>query len=199
MEIVYILINEAFPEYVKIGKTTDLKNRMKQLDTTGVPLPFECYYAVEVPTSLNIEKLLHQAFDAVRVRESREFFEILPESAKAALKISGGRDVTPIEDVVETADDKRALDKARKQRESFKFSLLNISPGTTLTFSKDPNITCTVLDDKFVEFRGEKTSLTASALTIIHELGYDWTKISGPAFWQYNGKGLYDLRLELDV
>jgi hypothetical protein len=30
-------------------------------------------------------------------------------------------------------------------------------------------------------------------------MGYTWSKISGPAFWQYNGKGLYDMRLELDV
>jgi len=199
MVIVYILINEAFPKYVKIGKTENLKNRMKQLDTTGVPLPFECYYAVEVLNSSDIEKHLHHAFDTFRVRGSREFFEMLPENAKAALMISNGRDVTPNEDVVETEADQRALDKARKQRESFKFSLLNIPPGTILKFSKDPNETCKVLDDKFVEFRGKQTSLSASALTIIRELGYDWIKVSGPAFWQYKGKGLYDLRLECDV
>ena len=82
MEIVYILTNSAFPDYVKIGRTTDLKARIKQLDTTGVPLPFECYYAVEVVNSSKIEKLLHEAFDGVRVRQSREFFEILPETGE---------------------------------------------------------------------------------------------------------------------
>jgi hypothetical protein len=199
MEVVYILTNAAFPEYVKIGRTTDLKVRMKQLDTSGVPLPFECYYAVEVLDSTRIERLLHEAFDAVRVRASREFFEILPESAKSALAISGGKEVTPEGYVVETQDDKRALEKAHKQRESFKFSLLNIAPDTVLTFAKDSSITCRVIDDKYVDFRGEQMSLTASALIVIHELGYDWTKISGPAFWQYNGKSLYDMRLEQDV
>jgi hypothetical protein len=199
MEIVYILTNSAFPDYVKIGRTTDLKARIKQLDTTGVPLPFECYYAVEVVDSSIIEKLLHEAFDGVRVRQSREFFEILPERAKSALRISGGREVTPTDVIVETQDDRRALEKAHNQRERFRFSLLNIPPGTVLTFAKDSSITCKVIDDKFVEFRGETYSLSASALIVINELGYDWTKISGPAFWQYNGKGLYDLRLELDV
>lgn len=199
MEIVYILTNQAFPDYVKIGRTRNLKNRLQQLDSTSVPLPFECYYAVEVKDSKKIEKLLHEAFSANRVRKNREFFEVLPERVKSALQISGGKNVTPSEDIVETADDQAALNKARKQRESFKFSLLNIEPGTILTFAKDSEITCKVIDDKFVKFEGEKMSLTASALKVIHSMGYTWSKISGPAYWEYKGKGLYDLRLEFDV
>ena len=36
--IVYILINEAMPGYTKIGKTlSTVKQRMKDLDSTGVP------------------------------------------------------------------------------------------------------------------------------------------------------------------
>jgi len=199
MDIVYILTNPALTGYVKIGITTNLTERLKQLDNTSIPLPFECYYAVEVPNGQEVEKLLHEAFDSMRIRKNREFFEILPESAKSALKIANGKDVTPGEDIVETADDKRALDKAKALRERFKFSLLNIEPGTILTFAKDPNITCEVVDDRLVNFRGEDMSLTASALIIIKELGYNWTQISGPSFWQYKGKGLYDLRLESDV
>lgn len=199
MDIVYILTNPAFPDYVKIGITDDLNGRLKLLDNTSLPLPFECYYAAEVPNGSRVEKLLHEAFDAVRVRKNREFFEILPENAKSALLIANGREITPREDVVETADDKRALEKAKSMRERFKFSLLNIEPGTILTFAKDPEITCEVVDDRLIRFRGEEMSLTASALIIIKEMGFDWTKISGPAYWQYKGKGLYDLRLEYEV
>ena len=37
------------PEYVKIGFTHgDVKERLKQLDRTGTPLPFEVYYAATV-------------------------------------------------------------------------------------------------------------------------------------------------------
>src|SRR3989344_71986 len=48
-QIVYILKNESMPEYVKIGFTHgDVKERLKQLDRTGVTLPFEVYYAATV-------------------------------------------------------------------------------------------------------------------------------------------------------
>ena len=48
-EIVYILTNEAMPDMVKIGITsTTVEERMKSLQSTGVPLPFTCYYAAEV-------------------------------------------------------------------------------------------------------------------------------------------------------
>ena len=52
-EIVYILTNEAMPGYVKIGMTNNsLLERMKQLDRTNIPLPFECYYACEVENAI---------------------------------------------------------------------------------------------------------------------------------------------------
>lgn len=42
--IVYVLTNEAMPEYVKIGFTHgSVQERIRQLDRTGVPLPFEIY------------------------------------------------------------------------------------------------------------------------------------------------------------
>lgn len=199
LEIVYILTNPAFPDYVKIGKTSNLKKRLMSLDNTSMPLPFECYYAVKVEDSSKVERLLHQSFDKYRVRKNREFFELLPENAKSALQLADGKEVTPDYDIVETKDDQRALNKARSQRERFKFSLLNIDPGVVLTFAKDIDITCEVIDDKMVRFRGEVMSLTASALIVINEMGYDWSKISGPAYWQHNGVSLYDLRLKYDV
>jgi hypothetical protein len=199
MDIVYILTNPAFPDYIKIGRTSNLKQRLISLDNTSMPLPYECYYAVQVDNASKVEKLLHQSFDKYRVRKNREFFELLPENAKSALQLANGKEVTPDHDIVETKDDQRALDKARSQRERFKFSLLNIAPGTLLTFAKDVEITCEVIDDRLVRFRGEEMSLTASALIVINEMGYEWSKISGPAYWQYNEVSLYELRLKYDV
>lgn len=45
--IVYILSNEAMPGLLKIGLTTrkDLSARLRELYTTGVPVPFRCEYA----------------------------------------------------------------------------------------------------------------------------------------------------------
>ena len=199
MDIVYILTNPAFPDYIKIGRTSNLKQRLISLDNTSMPLPYECYYAAQVDNASKVEKLLHQSFDKYRVRKNREFFELLPENAKSALQLANGKEVTPDHDIVETQDDQRALNKARSQRERFKFSILNIAPETLLTFAKDVEITCQVIDDRLVRFRGEEMSLTASALIVIHEMGFEWSKISGPAYWQYNGVSLYDLRLKYDV
>ncbi len=48
--IVYLLTNPVMPGLVKIGMTAqeDIDKRMKELYTTGVPVPFECQYACKV-------------------------------------------------------------------------------------------------------------------------------------------------------
>ena len=46
--IVYVLINEAMPGYVKIGRTSNVTQRLNNLDWTNIPLPFECFYAARV-------------------------------------------------------------------------------------------------------------------------------------------------------
>ena len=134
MSIVYVLTNESMSGIVKIGITDNLNRRVKELDVTSTPLPFECYYAVQVEEGQDrkIEKLLHDTFDQHRVRQNREFFYINAETAKSALKIvetMGGKDVTPKEDIVETPQDKQALDNAKKIRERFNFNMVNIYNG----------------------------------------------------------------------
>ena len=110
--IIYFLINEAMPGYTKIGKTENLKDRMRQLDSTGVPLPFECYYAAKVSDVEFVEAKIHDAFDDRRVRKRREFFRVDPERARSALELAALEEVTPKDDVVEDADDQAALNKA---------------------------------------------------------------------------------------
>ena len=62
MSFVYILINEAMPGYIKIGRTsTSVEQRMKELDKTSVPLPFQCYYAARVEDDQTLERTLHAA------------------------------------------------------------------------------------------------------------------------------------------
>ena len=46
--LVYVLSNPAMPWLVKIGQTTNkITSRMNELNTTGVPVPFECFTAWE--------------------------------------------------------------------------------------------------------------------------------------------------------
>ena len=198
-KIVYILTNESMPDTIKVGITDNLDRRVRELDNTSTPLPFECYYAVEVENASVIEKKIHEGLDDKRIRQNREFFNATPEQAKAILEIAevmGGKNVTPTEDIVETPQDKQALDTARKKRSKFNFGMVNIEPGTILEFVKDKTITCEVIDDSKIKFRGEVTSLSASANTVLHEMGYDWEQAHGPKFWTHQGKSLRDLRFE---
>jgi len=82
------------------------------------------------------------------------------------------------------------------KRKRFNFGMVNIVPGTLLEFVKDSSITCEVVDDTNVKFRGEVTSLSASANIILHEMGYNWEQAHGPLWWSYKGKSLRDLRYE---
>ena len=97
--IVYVLTNRAMPGIVKIGMTDrdDVKLRMAELYSTGVPLPFECAAALEVADqqASRVEDALHAAFGPHRINASREFFRIDPDQAEALLEILPGRDVTP--------------------------------------------------------------------------------------------------------
>lgn len=96
--IVYLLTNPVMPGLVKIGMTTqkEIEQRMKELYTTGVPLPFECQFACKVKKTdcAKIEKALHTAFGPQRINANREFFRIQVEQAKAILELFHHEDIT---------------------------------------------------------------------------------------------------------
>ena len=83
---VYILRNEAMPGYIKIGLTQqdDVQTRLRQLDNTSTPLPFECVYAARVPDCRRLEQTLHFVFGEKRTRLNREFFQTDPSPATRA-------------------------------------------------------------------------------------------------------------------
>ena len=199
MPIVYILTNQSMPDTIKIGITDNLERRVRELDNTSVALPFECYYAVEVKDASKIEKKIHEGLDDKRIRQNREFFNASPEQAKSILEIAevmGGKNVTPKNDIVETAQDKEALDRSRRVRKRFNFAMINIPPKTILEFAKDKTITCEVFDETQIKFRDKITSLSDAAFIILTEMGYDWTAVQGPRWWLYKGTSLSDLRDE---
>lgn len=189
-EIIYILINESMPGYVKIGKTNDLEQRIRSLDTTGVPLPFECFYACTVKDSAFVERQLLDAFLDHRVRSSREFFKVAPERAVAILKLVEIENVTPKKDFVESQEDQQALNQARTIRAVFNFNMVGIPVGAELVFSRDENIKAKVIDNRSIEFNGETTSLSSSAQKI---LGYNYG-IAGTDYWMYEGETLDERR-----
>ena len=209
MSIVYILTNKCMPNDVKIGRTDNLKQRIKSFNKTNVSESFECYYAVEVTAkaALAIEKAMHQGLDDYRTNKKREFFEITPEKAKSLLSIAevmGGKPVTPTTDIVKTPQDqdasnrRKATRKRKAPKKDFNFGMIGLDEGTVLQFKKNRNITCTVANDTQVNFRGERMPLSRSAGIVLKEMGRDWKSVQGPAYWCHNGKTLNDLRLAVE-
>ena len=72
--VVYVLSNPAMDGYIKIGKTTNLEQRLKSLDNTSTPLPFRCIFAIEVEDMDQVERLAHQTFKRDRVRSNQNPF-----------------------------------------------------------------------------------------------------------------------------
>ena len=196
MAIVYVLTNPAFEKYVKVGKTTNLDQRLRALDNTSVPLPFRCIFAVDVDDETRVERLLHQAFADHRTRSTREFFEIDPQRVIAALKLTGGKDVTPRNDIAEDEEAVEAFAKAtRKQRKTYRFSDAGLKIGDTLYFSNDNAITAQVVSEKKVLFEAGETSLSKSALVLLQREGYTWRSVNGWQYWMFENETIAE-RLE---
>ncbi len=66
------------------------------------------------------EKLLHDAFGDKRVRDNREFFEINPMRVILALKLAGGKQVTPADDI---AEDEAGVEAANRSTECKRASI----------------------------------------------------------------------------
>ena len=82
---VYILTNPSFREdWVKIGRTQNMEERLRTLDTTALPLPFKKYATLKTVKYQAAEKHVHhyiETFTNLRIRDKREFFNVKPEQA----------------------------------------------------------------------------------------------------------------------
>lgn len=94
-EIIYILENEAMPGFVKIGRTNrDVEQRVSELsNSTAVPFPFHCVYAATVEDAVLVERQIHMAFAAQRVR--KEFFRLPAHCVISVLELVAKEIVTP--------------------------------------------------------------------------------------------------------
>ena len=196
--IVYLLTNPSMPNIVKIGFTKNLKNRMRSLYSSSVPVPFECYFACTVKDMNFVEKQLHDGFDDFRVNPKREFFRIDPERVVSILKMVMIDDITPMEDVVEDEIDQRSLYNEKLIRGRFNFDMINVQIGSLLTFVKDPTITAIVVDQNKIKFEDQIHSLSSATLKVVHRMGYTWKQVSGPTYWMYEGETLTEMRSRME-
>ena len=199
-EIVYILTNPVFPDLVKIGRTTNLEERVRSLSSqTGVPVPFEVYYSCTVDDSKKVEKHLHDGFGDHRINPRREFFRINPERVLSILKLIEIEDVTPKDEFVENEDELVSLNNEKTRRSNFKFLSVGIPVGSILHFVRDEDVTVKVVDDRNVEFEGEVTSLTQSSRILLkRDHGWNSSSVTGPRYWVFENETLSERRLRLE-
>lgn len=192
-EIIYVFTNEAMPGLIKIGRTTtNIEQRMRELDTTGVPYSFQCFYAAIVPDGPKVEKSIHYIFGEHRCRTNREFFRADANRVKATIELVAIEDITPkIEDNI-SEEDQTLANSSRRQ--VFRFSLAKVPVGAEIEFIRDPSKKCRVLDDRNIEFEGQTTTLTGAASQILHSMGWQSGNVSGPLYWAFEGESLDERR-----
>jgi hypothetical protein len=91
---IYCLSNEAMPGLVKIGeihtegRTPD--DRIRELHTTGVPLPFNIEFAKKIANPADAEARIHAFIADKRVNTRREFFRTTPEYVRRLFDLIDG-------------------------------------------------------------------------------------------------------------
>ncbi len=196
-QIVYVLTNPAMPGIVKIGKTTQLEvgERMKQLYSTGVPVPFDCAFACKVKDASAVEKTLHFAFGMTRINPNREFFKLEPERVVAVLQLLKVDDITQqfekaLDSDVPSVDKQSSQALKRRMRPPMNFHELGIPNGSVLV-SKDGAHQCEIAGEKKVIFNAEVISLTSATRKILN-LPDDYPLQPSP-YWTFNGKTVKEI------
>ncbi len=88
------------------------------------------------------------------------------------------------------------IDAEHKERQSpFRFSMCSIQPGEVIEYCNNPEIKCTVIDDKTVDYLGQAYSLSALAQLLT---GNKYS-VAGPRYFKYKGEWLNDIRHRLGV
>lgn len=193
LQIVYVLTNPAMPGFVKIEKTKldDVKGRIDQLYTTGVPFPFEVAFAGKVTNADEVEKALHIAFAPQRVNPKREFFKIDPGQAIAILKLLHIEDASEQVSALPSsipADEVEAANRYKARRPNLNFREMGIPENSILQFVDGPQ-TVVVSGERTVTLEGEEMSLTGATRKIL-DLPYS---VQPSPWWTYNGRLLRDM------
>lgn len=196
---VYILKNESMPGLIKIGITDNTKERLRTLNNTSVPLPFEASYVCKVKKKdmKRIEDALHKAFAPDRVNPKREFFRTDEERVIPVLSLFSIENVTDEvvqelsdgTDPVERAALEREKAEAPRRRPTLNLYELGVGKDDHLLWKEDTKVFVTVASERKVVFKGELMSLTA-ATSRIKGLSYG---IQPTPFWLFNGRSLKEI------
>ena len=85
MGTVYVISNQSMPGLIKIGYTDgNIQDRLTQLQTTGVPTPFQVEILIQADSAFELEQSLHRVFSSYR--HGKEFFRVPVEEVAKAIK-----------------------------------------------------------------------------------------------------------------
>ena len=161
-EYVYLFTNPCMPEYVKVGRTNDIKQRLSSLyKETCLPLPFECYAHIVVkPNSkLNasiVEKNLHTIL-AKSLTKNKEFFKTTPDEVLEFFQC-----IVEMNKSLKLVMGDGSSNKKKGERTTFK--MLEIKQGEELVHKTKKDCKCIVQNDNnSVLYNGEETTLSAIA------------------------------------
>ena len=146
-----------------------------------------------------MEKKIHEIFGDYRENPKREFFTVDPEKARTLLELIPGEEVDTDKEYIEDIKDKEIIEKKKKQRSNFNFSMVNIPIGAELFFTKGNNETVTVKsENNCVELDGEEMSISAAALKLLHKNGFTWKSAQGSMWFSYESELLEDRRKRIE-
>lgn len=208
---VYILTNPSFREdWVKIGKSSrPVDVRSKELDNTAVPLPFEIFATMKTEKYSEAEKAIHKQIDRLtdrRIRQNREFFNLEPDLAleimldlaqlspdSVVMKYEDGkpRQLYPVMEVVV-----KHVKERKDQRPPFDFNMVGLTVGDEIIFDA-LQLPVKVAGKNKVEYEGRLWSLSAFCGTYLpEEMQNKSNAYQGPKYFSYEGKTLWEIRLE---
>ena len=190
--IIYIMTNPSFPDWIKIGRCSDLTKRIKTLSqNSAVPLPFECFYACRVPNGPDIENKIHTIFSDQRVSDRREFFKADPEKVVKVLELIAIEKIE-IDDQHSTHDPMFELALKELQAQNyFNFIEAGVPLGAEIYMTRDESIRATVLDQQKVSYEKKTWDFTELTKFLVKsKLNSSHQKISTPRYWSYDGEML---------
>lgn len=215
---IYILTNPSFPEYVKIGYADDIKTRLAQLNRSEcTPFAFRVYATYEVDARLTDMKL-HAMIDKLNPtlravdnvdgkKRVREFYAMSAEDAyalfEAMAEIHGTQDRLKLHKLTRKQEqEEQTAEEVKSEYEKAKpltFSEYGIPIGATLEYcnrgNENSGNTCTVIDEKSVEYNGKSWSLSGLAKELCHSK----CPVQGPKYFKYNGEWLKEIRKRLGI
>lgn len=198
---IYILINPAFPNLVKLGYTDNIESRLKTLNSnSGLPDPYTCYAYYKVKkrlTDLQLHDLIDTLNPSLRHSQNREFYEMSADVAYSILgsisKITGTEEqlVNVQNQSIQNIDSQAQIYNKKAERTTFK--MLQIPIGSDLVFTKNNAVIVKTVDDiNTVEYMGKQYTISALAKILL-----GWTAAQGTQFFAYNGEILTSRRTRL--